>query len=256
MRNTEDAEKNAQTTFTNGTSGRGQGKGVWGMIEESELAKSIRHEEQKKVDEPVDNFVLQNGAPADVPLPAKQNEESIIDQARSRRDELEAMLIKASSSVDPATVHELDTSVVEAAKEASKALMDLIERTTSTARLEELLALNDNLTGSLARSVPQTGKLQGLGVVIETSMTNGVDDANFGNGHTLDALGDDDTIDDEDPMTPRIDKGKGRAEPEPEVLEPVLSTSFLIAESDDEDGEAQLTVPDEEIEDIVSPTDR
>jgi protein phosphatase 1 regulatory subunit 37 len=30
-------------------SGRVQGKGLWGMIEESELAKSIRLDEEKKV---------------------------------------------------------------------------------------------------------------------------------------------------------------------------------------------------------------
>ena len=58
-------------------------------------------------------------------------------------------------------------------------------------------------------------------------------------------------------MTPRIDKGKARAEPEPEVPEPVLSSPFLISESDDEEaeGESHLAVP-EEAQDVVSPTDR
>jgi protein phosphatase 1 regulatory subunit 37 len=50
VRNTEDAERNAQTpSKANGGSGRGLGKGVWGMIEESELAKTIRLGEEKKV---------------------------------------------------------------------------------------------------------------------------------------------------------------------------------------------------------------
>ena len=50
MRNTEEAERASKTS--EGplvSSGRGQGKGVWGMIEDSELAKSIRLGEEKKV---------------------------------------------------------------------------------------------------------------------------------------------------------------------------------------------------------------
>ena len=50
VRNTEEAEritKGAEGSST--ASGRGLGKGVWGMIEESELAKSIRKDEEKKV---------------------------------------------------------------------------------------------------------------------------------------------------------------------------------------------------------------
>lgn len=224
------------------------------MIEESELAKSIRQEEQKKVDEPVDSFDLQNRTPTDIPPPAKQNEDSVVVQAQTRRGELEVMLVH-SSSVPPdsaSAAQALDTNVIEKAKEASKALMDLIERTAEPARLEELLALNDDLTGLLARSVPQTSKLKGLGVVIDTSIADSV---TVSNGHAIDAE-DDTTIDEQEPVTPRIDKGKAKAEPEPEVIEPVLSTPFLISESDEDgDGETPPEVPDE-LEDIVSPTDR
>ena len=53
---------------------------------------------------------------------------------------------------------------------------------------------------------------------------------------------------------PKADKGKGRAEPEPEPVESVLSTTFLITESDDEDGEGPV-VPAESAESLVSPTD-
>jgi hypothetical protein len=50
VRNTEEAEKNSQTAGgNNAESGRGLGKGVWVMIEESELAKTIRLGEEKKV---------------------------------------------------------------------------------------------------------------------------------------------------------------------------------------------------------------
>jgi protein phosphatase 1 regulatory subunit 37 len=48
-----DANGNGLSTIVNGSggnaSGRGQGKGVWGMIEESELARSVRLDEEKKV---------------------------------------------------------------------------------------------------------------------------------------------------------------------------------------------------------------
>lgn len=51
VRNTEEAER-ASKEGSSISSGRGQGKGVWGMIEESELAKSIRLGEEKKVSVP------------------------------------------------------------------------------------------------------------------------------------------------------------------------------------------------------------
>jgi hypothetical protein len=45
VRNTEEAERAAKV----GDSGRRSGKGVWGMIEESKLAKLMRLDEEKKV---------------------------------------------------------------------------------------------------------------------------------------------------------------------------------------------------------------
>ena len=50
VRNTEEAERLSKTSEGSGVmSGRGLRKGVWGMIEESELAKSIRKDEEKRV---------------------------------------------------------------------------------------------------------------------------------------------------------------------------------------------------------------
>jgi hypothetical protein len=53
VRNTEEAEKSSRGAngANAGTSGRGQARGVWGMIEESELAKTIRQGEEYKVQE-------------------------------------------------------------------------------------------------------------------------------------------------------------------------------------------------------------
>ena len=50
VRNTEEAERISKASEGSSVqSGRGLRKGVWGMIEESELAKSIRKGEEKRV---------------------------------------------------------------------------------------------------------------------------------------------------------------------------------------------------------------
>ena len=51
VRNTEEAERASKAAAEGGpaSSGRGLGKGVWNMIEESELAKSIKLKDGKKV---------------------------------------------------------------------------------------------------------------------------------------------------------------------------------------------------------------
>ena len=50
VRNTEEAERLSKVSEGSTVqSGRGLRKGVWGMIEESELAKSIRMGEEKRV---------------------------------------------------------------------------------------------------------------------------------------------------------------------------------------------------------------
>jgi protein phosphatase 1 regulatory subunit 37 len=51
IRNTEEAERNSSKAGNGEAvpSGRGGGKGVWNMIEDSALARSIRLDEEKKV---------------------------------------------------------------------------------------------------------------------------------------------------------------------------------------------------------------
>lgn len=44
--------------------------------------------------------------------------------------------------------------------------------------------------------------------------------------------------------TPKVDKGKGRAAPEPEVIEKVLSPNFVLSSSDDEDDEEKKVPTD------------
>ncbi|KAJ3569804.1 hypothetical protein NP233_g4812 [Leucocoprinus birnbaumii] len=59
------------------------------------------------------------------------------------------------------------------------------------------------------------------------------------------------------PTTPRIDKGKGRAEPEVEEPEKVLSPSYVIdSDSDEDDDVRRLMIPHEELAFMPSPTER
>ena len=66
VRNTEEAEKATQA----GANRRGQAKGVWGMIEQSELAESIREDDKRKVEEQIDiPSLLSCQDPTDIPSP-------------------------------------------------------------------------------------------------------------------------------------------------------------------------------------------
>jgi len=148
-------------------------------------------------------------------------------------------------------------------------LTTAIQDTEDAVRLQELLGINDQLRSLLAKiPAPQkpTLVLQGLGVKIngsalvsgDGSVSSGTVDLQNGhaarhdklttpNGVCVEGGTDGANEDDDTPTTPRIDKGKARAEPEPEVPEKVLSPTFLITEPDSEDEEARYAT-DEEIE--------
>ena len=64
VRNTEEAERLSKVSEGSSVqSGRGLRKGVWGMIEESELAKSIRKGEEKRVRSNVNVYTFQIAYP-------------------------------------------------------------------------------------------------------------------------------------------------------------------------------------------------
>ncbi|KAK7051764.1 hypothetical protein R3P38DRAFT_3343862 [Favolaschia claudopus] len=212
-------------------SGRGHGKGVWGMIEESELAKSIRKDEEKRL------------------------ETDIVVRANGCIVMLETMLAAPGtppiSSVSVPSPHE----ALRQAKELIRELGDVIQATDDPERMEALLDVNDTLTALVGR-VPPPGKpaltLQGLG-------NKWAPHANGAavNGHVT-------IVEEEEevPTTPRVDKGKARAVPEPEEPEKVLSPTLMLADDeDDEDVEGRLHFsPVEEGEDELgvdeSPTNR
>ncbi|KAH9950799.1 RNI-like protein [Amylocystis lapponica] len=249
-RNTEEAE----AASANGASGRGQAKGVWGMLEESELAKSIRKDDKKKVEEPSEPSPFHARSPTDVPPPsAPQSESDVVVHARACRDQLQDVLARSpsSSSAPTSPVQDDTAELVGRTREVQAKLVTLIETVTDPARLETLLMLNDHLTSLLTRCVdPEAAStLHGLGIRVDTAI------ASTGNGHAVAGEEKGDVPEeevDEEPLTPRVDKGKGRAIPEPEEHEKVLSPTFLISESDDEDGEGQLLAIQTDV--MLSPT--
>jgi protein phosphatase 1 regulatory subunit 37 len=144
-------------------------------------------------------------------------------------------------------------------------LATAIQETEDPVRLEELLEINDQLLG-LLKKLPAAGKaskpilsLSGLGLSLNggTPGKNGI--VNGSSVLPQDAAEDDEEEEADTPTTPRVDKGKRRADPEPEEIEKVLSPAFLISEtSEDEDEDPGYGTPPEEgeIPGMPSPTDR
>jgi protein phosphatase 1 regulatory subunit 37 len=156
------------------------------------------------------------------------------------------------------------------AKSLIAELMALIPALDNPERMQELLGLNDQLTTLLeaAPPVPAPGRpvltpLRGLGLGLTVSIDgdvkasngNGVHGMPNGNGVIVVNGDGDDT-----PTTPRVDKGKAKAEPPPEEPEKVLSPTFMLAEeSDDEDEDREnrhFVVLEEGLEGPTSPTHR
>lgn len=181
-------------------------------------------------------------------------------RARACLTSLANVTAAPSSTVNPEHMADAATK----ARVVVNELTTVIQETEDPIQMEELLGINDQLLG-LLKKVPGGGRptltLHGLGlslpgteaVGVNTTLANG--SPAFLNGHADGYFpeGEDDT-----PTTPRIDKGKRKAEPEPEVHEKVLSPTFLIAESsedEDEDGRRYVIAP-EHLGEVTSPTDR
>lgn len=162
--------------------------------------------------------------------------------------------------------------LVEKAKAAASEIATVIQETVNPARLEELLGINDQLL-SLLKKVPGSGKpnlkLQGLGFSLHDSQSSSEDgDGRLdglpnlngrGNGFAGGSSESSSMTSYEDnpeglstPTTPKIDKGKRKAEPEPEEPEMVLSPNMLRTNSGEEYDENGLLYP----EGVASPTNR
>jgi protein phosphatase 1 regulatory subunit 37 len=260
VRNTEEAERNAPPSSANSISGRGQSKGIWGMIEESKLAKTFRKDEAKvkKVEsrsppKATEGLLILGGA---------QNDEDTIVQAQRYKDQLEELL--GCSTPTPgrrSSESKVDPELIERAKALLPALAEIIQTSLDSTRVDELLSLNDTLMSLLARATPKPRiSLQGLGIELnglgETgSHGTGNGSASPDNHVVTPSEGSEELIDDDALSTPRLDKGKGKAPPEPEVVEPVLSPRGFATVSDSEEEEMEHEATQEE-DDPRSPTDR
>jgi len=252
IRNTEEAEWNAQLSSTNGASGRGQGKGVWGMIEDSRLAKTLRKDgvkaETHSPREPLERPLISGCA---------QNESEAVVQAQQCRDQLQELIARSTptSGSDAAETQEA-LELIERAKALLPGLVEVIRTCSDSGRLDEILNLNDTLVSLVAQATPKPkASLQGLGLEL-----NGLGNPEVNNGsgmvnHIVSPRGDstEELSDDDSLSTPRLDKGKGKAPPEPEIVKPVLSPrGFAAADSDsDENGHEA----EQEEDDPRSPTD-
>ena len=254
VRNTEEAEKATHPAHNEAPSGRGQGKGLWVMIEESELAKTFRHDEQKKVDAPISDanplFDLEEDRTDQVSPSMEQEDSDILVQARACKEELDDYFSRSpSSSTSPAGASvQLDPELEKRAKGVLKTISKMIDSSDNPSRLQELLSLNDDITKSLSRFNASSQGWKRIGLGIHINIGDEKPDA-VPNGHAVSG-------DEDQPVTPRIDKGKGKAEPEPEPVEKVLTpTSGVPALEEDEDADPEGT-PEALVEDLVSPTDR
>ncbi|KAL0959057.1 hypothetical protein HGRIS_014357 [Hohenbuehelia grisea] len=275
VRNTEEAERNANAKdvaqqvvgdgAANGspsTLSKASRKGVWGLIEDSELARSIRQGDAK--------------AEGDVVLRARVCISQLQNVVATPPTLSKPSPLGDSSPRSPSSSDESPSEVVRKARSINEELSALIQSTGDLGRMEELLALNDELNALVSR-VPATPNvrpaltLQGLGFKwnagsdaarapsIASPTNSAVSATLIGNGdaHVLH----DSPVDEEEVTTPRIDKGKAKAEPEPEepekVLSPFLSFALAESESEDEDGRQYPEQgEDPESEEVASPTNR
>ena len=160
-----------------------------------------------------------------------------------------------------------EQELVHKARETVEALTAQIQSSAAAAdesKLERLLGLCDQLNGgidTLASRVSRRTRLRGLGLKVDglQGASTGVEVAV---GVGVGGHGEPTVREDEEnvPLTPRVDKGKGRAEPEPVEPEKVLSPTFAITESEDEDEDDHRYVDVEEGDEVglqvASPTDR
>jgi protein phosphatase 1 regulatory subunit 37 len=225
VRNTEEAEAATRARAEReGSPAPVDGKAVWGMIEKSQLAKSIRRDDAKKVR--LLATLLSAAGRGDARC--AQNAKDLPGQVRAYLAEMASRLATVPAPAGR-PLPDVDSQLAARAGELADALTAVIERSTEPDQLEELLGLHDTLAEAraaryLAKPRPPRA---GLGLNLADLTPRG------GGALVASALGT------ESPglLTPRGSvKGKARAEPEPEPFEQVTTPTFVLA-SDDEDDE-------------------
>jgi hypothetical protein len=252
IRNTEEAEKAAHVSdgLRSPASNRGLGKGVWNMIQESELAKSIRQGGGLKVG---------GYSPCMISLlMILKNNAEIISRAYTLLSQIEnsvnsprSISVASSGASSPTLMSPMDQDLVQQVKATVDEITEKVQTTTDVVLLEELLGLCDKLNSAVAQlsSAPSSRSLHGLGLNIPSAVISSTEGDAL---HEKPA----DLSEDDTPLTPKVDKGKGRAEPEPEEPEKVLSPTFMITESEDEDEDDNRFLGEEDQINVPSPVVR
>lgn len=160
--------------------------------------------------------------------------------------------VTSSGVSSPTVVSPADQDLVQQAKAIVDEITENVQTTTDIVLLEELLGLCDKLNSAITQlsSAPSSRSLlHGLGLNIPSAV---ISPANGGASHGNPT----DLSEDDTPLTPKVDKGKGRAEPEPEEPEKVLSPTFMITEFEDEDEDDNTLLGEEDQIDVPSPVVR
>jgi len=227
------------------------------MIEESKLAKTFRKDEEKMVESRSprrlpESLLFSGGL---------RSEGDAVAQAQRCRDQLQELIARSTPSDKSASETQADLELVERAKALLPTLAEVIGTCSDSARLDELLGLNDTLISLVVHaSQKPRDKIQGLGIEVNglvgplTDIHGADNGSSFRDDHVT-PRGDTKELTDDDPLsTPRLDKGKGKAPQEPEIVEPVLSPrGFAVADSDEEETEHEAEHEGED--DPRSPTD-
>ena len=266
VRNTEDAEK-AVANGVGGDATPGRKTSMWGMIEESELAKTFRGGLDKVW---CCRLAVRNVLTLSSQSPSSIGEEdALIAQVRQVISDLEDLAPRSpSGSSVQSTLSGVDPEITGKVNTLRPKLQQLIERSLGedTTKVDELLALNDSLTtilasprGALTSAIPpisrRVSKDKGIGLTVSIPScgdflsTHTTPTTHTLNGHVHQSPLVRDDSDEESASTPRLDKGKQRATEEPERPTQVLRRPSLVL--DDEDG---FVEPEVRPEVGVSPT--
>lgn len=118
--------------------------------------------------------------------------------------------------------------LVQKAQNLLQELTVQIQGTGDATKLDALLLLCDKLNTALVTLSSRSDKPISHSLRLKTGSLDGT---RMLHASPTSMIGEGDEV----PLTPRVDKGKARAESEPEEPEKVLSPSFMISESEDED---------------------
>lgn len=209
------------------------------MIEESRLARALRKDGVMKVEsrgprEPPERLLISGRA---------QNESEAVVQAQQCRDQLQALIARSTPTLESDAAETQEAlELIERAKTLLPGLVEVIRTCSDSGRLDELLNLNDTLVSLVAQASPKPkASLQGLGLELNGLGNPGANNGSgMVNNHIVSPRGDstEEPSDDDSPSTPRLDKGKGKAPPEPEIVKPVLSPRGFAAPDSDSDSDS------------------